>query len=398
MITRLTVFFEPLDVLQFRDHRPFDMGEHAVANTVFPGPATFRGALRTLLFQGLGACFDRRDADADADEHFGIQPAWAREWLGGRSTPGRIAVRGPLLARLSAGETAVEPFFHAPRDLVSDDAVDPQTGETRTVHRSVLGRSARDLEHRHGLVRIRWDGSEARRTSGPLPWVRADPEKGGTPGYLTLAGAKAYLAAGPEGLDLRSRGQPALAIPESDLLQREPRVGIARDPGSLTAEDRMFYLTAPFRAAAGVGFAVDVEVPSGTEAAVHLRALNGVITPLGGKAHRARVHVFDKPLVPPDLAPETAQGPCRLWLQTAARFPLDLSGALVLADRPVPVGGFDFARGAPRPLRPALGPGTVIHLLEGAQWPLSADDTRDGYGFALSGPIPQPASISEGKS
>jgi hypothetical protein len=392
MTARWTVFFEPLDVLQFRDHRPFDMGEHAVARTVFPGPSTFRGALRTLVFRACGARFE------DADEHFGVKEEWARAWVGGRTRPGSLALRGPLLAELTPGAAApFEPFLHAPRDLVPHEEADPKDGRVRVSYGVAQGQDARGA----GMpLLVRWTASHAGEAQGGLPWCAADATKAHGPGYLTTAAARAYFAAAGA---VRLRGQPgpALAARPARLLQNEPRVGIARDGSTLAAEDGMFYVTEPFRTREGVGFAVDVVVPAEQAAEITdcMQRLHGAVAQLGGKAHRARVHVFAGPLVPDDLAPDKAPGGRKIWLQTAlplaARLPRT---TLVVADRPVPIGGFDFAQRAPRSLTAALPPGTIIHLPEDASWPPPGLETRSGHGFALVSPALQPAPSTESES
>lgn len=408
MTTRITVFFEPLDVLQFRDHRPFDMGAHVVANTVFPRPSTFRGALRSLLFRMFEANF------GDDGEHFGITEPWACRWLGGRRKDGTLAMRGPLLARRAGSSTSgrLEPLFRAAQDLVTvktNGSHEPNVGSYQILE-PIPEPSARPL------MRLRWSKGGMRQVQGDLPWIDTTPGKEKPDKIcLTAAGARAYFAAAGSTLDLlptkkekariaaeTGKPPPELAIWTEDVLRREDRVGIARSPDTLAAEDAMFYITSPFRLKEGYGFAVDVAIPEegADQAKQALWELNGAVAALGGKGHRARLGVFDQSVLAGDdaLAPEAKSGPCKVWLQT----PLPLTGplpdgSLVVADRPIPIGGFDFARGAPRALRPALPAGTIIHLPEGASWPLSPTIDVTGYGFALVGPVESHAPAPEGE-
>jgi hypothetical protein len=386
MSKRVTLFFEPLDVLQFRDHKPFDMGSHAVARTIFPQPPTFRGALRTLLFRHLGARFD------DPDEHFGLaeEHAWARGWLGGRTRHGSLAIRGPLVARRTIAG-AIEPLFHPPRD-----AKKVRPGETGTSLRFQLLRPQplSALGTTTAPQRLRWRGDRCVEQTGDLPWLHFESEKPTEEHeentYWTVAAAEDYFQLTRDA-DLREEElAPPLRGNNGPLLIRpENRVGIARNGATLTAEDHMFYVTSPFRAAPDVGFAIDVEVPAERgERPLHaLRALDAAITTLGGKGHRARVRLLEtQALVEDSLVISNTEVPRKIWLQT----PLPLSGplpgnTLVVAERPVPIGGFDLARAAPRSLRPALPAGSIIHLPAGAELPVSIDDSRTGYGFALAG-------------
>ena len=87
-----TLLFEPLDVLHFREPRPWDAGSHVLARSSCPSPGSFRGALRSALFTRLDADFGSRDA------YFGIEAKWARQILGGKTEWGSLAIRGPFLA------------------------------------------------------------------------------------------------------------------------------------------------------------------------------------------------------------------------------------------------------------------------------------------------------------
>ncbi len=54
------------------------------------------------------------------------------------------------------------------------------------------------------------------------------------------------------------------ALRQSSVYQIESRIGIARDPDSLTAKEGMFYLALSYRFAWGAGLAIEVDVqPNG---------------------------------------------------------------------------------------------------------------------------------------
>lgn len=387
MTARATLFFEPLDVLQFRDHRPFDAGYHTSAASVFPMPSVFLGCVRTALLRDQDARF--------GDPGFGLTEPWARELLGTSTKPGSLTLRGPLLARWS--DRGVEPLFAPPRDVakVRSQAVGAAAADRRV---QILGSRAPAARRFHGPGAVRSDGdvlwSEGRVAKDDVRWL------------FTRAGAEYYLAAGP-GTPLALE-DPAYAIPTSKVYKHEHRVGIIRNDERLTADDHMLYVTRPFRLAAGVGFAVDVELPGGP-ADEAIRELDRRVVPLGGKAHRARIRCVDGPLIPDDLTAEG--GPAagtlaeadpvarrrKLWLITplvlgvTGEWPAGVT--CTASERTVPVGGFDLARRAPKPLRQALPAGTVLTIhglapgqalaaLGGAGW---TDDRRAGYGVALAG-------------
>lgn len=362
MTERITLFFEPLDVLQFRDHKPFDAGYNVDAESHFPLPSVFLGCVRTALLRLSGARFGGRD--------FGLG-GWKRELLGSPMDQGKLALRGPLWARLVAEDKRpVEPVFELPADVRSTDegwhVLRPYAPEARRLH-----------------------GPEGTVITGDVAWTEAHGKKTEAP-LLTRAGAEGYSKAGAG----RITFSEAHHVKKNELFKPETRVGITRSDVSLTADDRMFYVTRTFRVAAGAGFAVDVELPVG-EASALIRKLDGMVVPLGGKAHRARIRIFEGPLIPEELTPE-GDGAQKLWLVTPLpldpkleRWPAGITCAA--SDRTIPIGGFDMANRAPKPLRRALPAGTVLWLrdikagdalagLAGDTW---ESDRRAGYGVAL---------------
>jgi len=391
---RWTLFFEPLDVLQFRDHKPFDAGFHVLAQSVFPGPSVFLGCLRTALFREAGADFERRD-----EQHFGLPEGWKREWLGSRSTPGTLSLRGPLLAiRDGEGPEGVTPLFKPPLDLVplkkKDRAASPTHCPTCDAELKLAFQVLTPWERQKlGPRRFHWRGG-LQPDERALPWTGLDVEKGGA-GELLLrpTGAARWRDARS---DEEIVFEPGDVVHSSCVYKHEDRVGIARDLQTLTTEERMFYVKRPFRLAQDCGFAVDVEVPGG-EGDRALDALDGQVVPLGGKAHRARIHVSKRSLWTEHLKSATAPGGrLKVCLVTS----LVLSEKLTewpagircgVTDRADPVGGYDLAKREPKPLRRVLPAGTVLHLeglgvdealaaLGGEEWNMNQ---RAGHGAAL---------------
>ncbi|MCC6552092.1 MAG: hypothetical protein IT372_03595 [Polyangiaceae bacterium] len=362
MTERVTVFFEPLDVLHFRDHRPADAGFQALSQSHFPLPSVFRGSLRTALFRQLGADFSARD------ECFGIPQGWARALLGGRQDPGHLRLRGPLLARFppapkpqaAAGRPeapAVEVFLPRPEDAVPVDSGWRRIEVLRpwTPH---------DLSPDLVPARLDGNGRGLRPMNGPLPWTSAEPEKQDSVMLFTLGAAYDYLAA-PAGGPIEIGEQGAIRL--QDLCRIEDRMGLVRDPETLTAAEHMLYLRRSFRFAPGIGFAVDVTLPEAERDAARaaLRALHGRTAPLGGRGHRARMHVLPGPLLPAELdAGAPREGATKMWLLAPAILPDAWPGgvSVVISARPIPIGGYDLAARAPRPLRRALPAGAILHV------------------------------------
>ncbi len=262
-MTRVTMFFEPLDVLLFRDHRPFDAGVHYVARGIFPLPSVMLGCLRTALFLQQGADFHDRP-------HFGIASAAVRTLLGNAERPGRLHLRGPLLARWT--DTGVFPYFAPPKDLSFPEKKKTGTDREAEVPYELL----RPLPSRADLATTWHFGGEASQPSRwRLPLSATPPDKHPEQVYLTRTGAARLLQDSAAGV--LEKGD---YVAERQLYQVESRTGIAReDTGA--AQDHMLYTKLAYRLAERVGFAVDVEA----DGPVHdmLQGLQGKVVTLGGK-------------------------------------------------------------------------------------------------------------------
>lgn len=420
MSSVLTLFFEPLDVLHFREPRPWDAGSHVLSKSSFPTPGTLRGALRSALLARLDAAF------GSPDPHYGIKQEWAKRLLGGRTDPGLISIRGPFLAvspELHKSSLATKqkplPLFPPPQDLVflktegQDDRGGPKPkGSGAEVCVRQLRRRRLPTED-VAPIRYHFNCDKLEPDTGTeLPWASQELDKKSLTGqYLfTEEGVRRYLL--HQGVDdlMLSVGrsldnQGAALLLQSAVYQIESRVGIARDPDSLTAKEGMFYLALSYRFARGAGLAIEVDVqPSGgsdadgTELAKALADLHCAVIPLGGRGHRARVHVSDGPLFDPKENSSLQRQ--KVWLISPLLWPTNSQEKpdgieTLVSDRPQVIGGFDQAQRCPKPLRFALSAGSVLYLKEGASWPSVREslckspwpeDSFLGYGTAFLSP------------
>lgn len=360
-MTRWTIFFEPLDVLVVRDHRPFDAGHHFHAGSRFPLPSLVYGALRAALLLRAGADFRARD------EHFGLSPGLPALGLAGsRSGPGSLTIAGPLLARWRGGQ--VEPLFPWPRDLVIT------AGQVSRLRPAATGDAVLCLRgDRRGAV-VKYTGDL------PLGSGAGKPEK---PPVLTLEGARRY-ARGAVGADFVAAG----TCPEGSVYALEPRTGIAREPKTGTAAESMIYGVEAWRFAAGCGLAVEVEVPD-REAEGEIAGLDGTPVQVGGKGHRVVLRVLRRPLLA-GLEDAPTRGPVGAWfLSPGLLDPGALAGLQVRCGvgESVLLGGFDLSRGRPRALAPALARGTVLMGREAAGLRARVDALQRDRAEALGIPL-----------
>ncbi len=341
---------DPLDVLFFRDGRPF--GASARVQGGLPSPQTFAGAVRTALLQKYGCDFarlrGRSDFAAAVTDAF---PGHA--WIGG------VRYRGPWLAR--GGDILVP----APAVLHG-----PKKGQ------------------QGGMVRL------APLREGELPGWRPDQPWGRRPlwarnravtepvgGYLTRAGLEAFLRGEHVGKED--------VVAEGELYDSDRRTGIEVDSDRLTAAESKIYGISFLALKEGAGLCGQVLLPPGAPP----DALDGIgVLAFGGEGRRVRVAQQDVGTGLKEAAPSGKQKVLLLLTTPAlcagAGPPPGLSLAAAAVPQPQAVSGWDLARGGPRATRFALPAGSVFFLDDvPANLPESLSDRGGelGWGCYLKG-------------
>lgn len=349
-----TVFFEPNDVVLFRDHRPFDMGAHALAKGRFPPPSTAYGCLRTALVRVLDPDFFRyqRSALEVAQKLGDIRPR----------------VRGPFTARfVTEGErprsvdplavNRVELFHTVPFDVAGLSASMSVDHADRARARPEVAPSGRFLDRATLL------GRKTSRPARLIPVRPGEPPKREARRLLTASGVDWWRAPHQAGA--------GLTIDEGGAFQEEDRVGIARSVKRLAHIDGMFYIARYTRMAPEHGYAVELTVEATTAAERAVRQLDGQFVRLGGKGRTARLYVAPGSCLP-DRWGQLPGARARLTLLTPAKASVLQGDALALPGGAatvetlmtdtgaIPAGGWDFAQRAPKPLEPVLPAGTVF--------------------------------------
>ncbi len=340
------VLFHPLDVVTFRDGRPFTTGMTATAHTTLPRPTSTGGALRTV---------------------FGTSP---------------LRITGPVLVRTGGPRTSV--LLPAPADLVVDDGVprrlhrQEHPGEDGDTDLFLPAGVESDLSFPDGqpagpsLLTGVGEPTGAYLSGEALAgYLGGDPSRALE--HLAPSDAGASASAG------RSRSQARSPGP----LVRESRLGIARHPRSSrdgtgrTTVSGFLYQADFWRPAetgdagvsgsAGVAFGCRVwfknAVPEPVETVVRL----------GGEARQAAVTVVTAGAGLPALPPAPTDFPggrVLLYLATPAVFrdgwlpEIPAGATLRAACTPAPevIAGIDGDSQRVRPLRWAAAAGSVYFL------------------------------------
>lgn len=373
------LWIEPLDVLFFRDSKPFTAGESHRAKSAFPPtPYPFVGAVRSRVLADVlprvGSDFQAyRDHIIGKVQHQELNDIVAI--LGDAKSYGQLRFRGPFLARKES-DSPYEPLFSAPRDLFESRCLNPLSPAHQPV--GVSFAPTGDVGDKLALL---WSREPLRKLKGR---------------FLSAGQLSDYLQGN------------TVTLPErkEELVKRELRVGIALKPGQRTAQEGMFYMPEMIRLSSKNGQAGFVLEISGLSLAkASQESLRKYTLPpkgllqLGGEGRAVQYEQIDQdPLkdlvdLKTRLQEEILTSNCfKLYLATPAIFQqgwlpdfIDGNTREIKADhefrsnglnfrlvaatvgKPLPIGGWDLAKKEPKPMYKAVPPGSVyfFKLLEG---------------------------------
>lgn len=373
-VRTMALRLDPLDVLFFRDGRPFT--EASRGQSGLPWPQTLAGALRTHLLRGAGC--DRDGFDKLAKQlRTGQSLEEAIRGICGAGWIARVELRGPWLCQEVGSRLEVLVPLPANVQQVKDRACGGSHGKTK-------GELVRldPLQQGHELPGWQPPAPEMR----PL-WLKQRARTERKTGYLRPAGLATYLAG-------ESPAPDALVEPE-DVYGFDHRTGIAVQPDQLTAEEHWIYAVSLLALRQGVCFYAEVDFPADAPADVLSRE---ALLDFGGEGRKVRVQPVER-LGWPALPPIAPDGRVLLLLTTPAVFAGRWRPRLPEGVRLVTaaVGGYeafsgwDLARGGPKPTRFAVPAGSV-YFLEcssgqslGSLLAESDEDRRLGYGCVVQG-------------
>ncbi len=325
--------FSPLDTFFFRDGTPYNAGEGSavgIASAFPPYMTTLQGALRTALALGQGWMPPEREG-------------WPLE-LGTPDDLGDLYLAGPYL-RQGRQYLFPLPLFVAEQAGAS--------GYCRLV-------PGEKVQTDLGLVHL---PTFAQAVEGAKVLENA---------WVTRSGLEKILAGGvPQAEDVYCREADGDDNREQPW-QREPRVGIARDPYKRTAIEGQLYAIDHVRPAADLEVVVRLK---GIPSEWHLTA--PAIIPLGGEGRMARIVKEDDASIVPPMGKLANNGDelrfsatlitpvlCRDKKEAENIIkggPPGVPGRCISAclGRLGQLGGWDLVRHRPRPLRPLIPAGST---------------------------------------
>jgi len=357
------IFIEPLDVLLFRESKPFSGGEDHLARSVFPPPpSTIYAALRSHL---LSIHYGRFEAFKEGK---GLPPKLAEE-VGSPNGFGKLELKQLSVARKKISHSSlqetqeIELLYPMPADVAKCKGPQPE--------RYLLLSPVSGLPVRANL-----------REGMQLLWFNQDVHMESAGGWLTERGMQRYLEGVPDSSDSFFRPQEVIggSRASEEIFTREERTGIARYRARRSVREGLLYSIEYIRVKQGTGLFAQL---SGTDLlpdsgqiilggdrrpAYYRLAHASKLNPEKVKAQIVSTKKFKLVLTAPALF---GGGWCPQWID-----PQTLEGAYdqvrvkltsAALGKPVGIGGFDLVKQHPKPIHRFVPAGSVyfFEIMEG---------------------------------
>lgn len=382
----MKLFLQPNDTFFFRDGRPFTKGEQSEGHAIFPPlPSTVLGALRSTYIAEFG--------DLPLFDSGGMQNTIGTP----ESLCDAIRLRGVFLA--SNRDSQLDMFFPVPLDLVYKKAEE----RTRNIPLHALTPASKNFTSNDTSNTI-------------LAWSNSESIDSDADGLLDMVDIEQYLEKAPTDLQLISR---------TTLIEREPKIGIARSGNTLSSEDHMLYRMnmSRFKNSDGIyGFVADYECNKSLPKAGGLLKLGGEgksfiyqdidrdVDSLSSHLDTVRVSIKSTGKFKLYFATPTIfkNGWLPLWL-TSGTFlgeyplrgkpPISLRLITAAVGKPVTIGGWNMVKGEAKPTYRAVPAGSVYYfelidrsriddLIDALHYQNISDErSEEGFGLALIGVV-----------
>lgn len=371
---------DPLDVLFFREGRPFEAANRVESR--LPNPQTFAGAMRTALLAQANFNFSaltqvrRKNARSLADRKTLVKQL--RDDLRNCDAPEWILdthFRGPWIAIFSPIGKEVEPILPFPLHIAKGEKTD----------------WVRAKPHRAEFPG--WPEKEFK----PLLWNGEKKAKQKS-SWVTLSGMKQLLHP-------NRTPDPFELFADKELHEHDNRIGIAVDQDTFTSADGQLYgirfLSLKDRVDRKegkkydgwkVGFYAEMILPAN-----HEPPKGPWLVPFGGEGKYVNVSTLS-PCEWPKKTDDT-----NYWVLASGCFfdgegpygkvmPSNPKPTAAMTGHPIALSGWDIARNGPHPIRFGVPAGSVYFFsrdqkidLKHQSFAEDSEDRQQGWGFALPG-------------
>lgn len=359
----MRIFIEPLDVMLFRDGKPFSAEEDVIATSAFPPfPSTFYGAVRTEIlsqqnfpFQPLSKIKNKQGYQSQID-----------------SLTEDLSIIGPFIADEYHSE-----YFPIPKDVMIIKGKDKYV----QLKPSALTHFTSDLS----------------TDVSPL-WIKTNYDE-------HIEDGKGFISGSQLKIYLEGRESNWSILKLEEIFQKEERVGIKRSGSTKTSEEGFFYIVEYIRLKNGVGLTLDIESNVNLPEQGFLR--------LGGESRAAsykkisdrnwsedeikkavkKNDLFKLYLLTPAIF---NKGWVAEWMRKGERDSLKFKFVSACVGKPVHIGGFDIVGDRPKPMKKAVPAGSVYffeltdgevnELFKAFQFKSISDEKqKEGSGITLVG-------------
>ncbi|MFA0734397.1 MAG: hypothetical protein OGMRLDGQ_000897 [Candidatus Fervidibacter sp.] len=320
----MQIVIRPMDVWLFRDGKPFRAGEDHIAESTFPpSPFTLQGAIRTKVLADKGINLSEFASQGQPDPKVGYGDYF-----------GKLRLRGPLLMCCKDGKW--ERLIPMPTDVV------------KVGNRYELLRPSHNMPFTTNLP----------NNSLRLLWARTGERISEAKGWLPESEWANYLQGQP----------PSQVVLTEDLFTFEPRFGIAIDADKGTTQEAMLYQARFVRLKKETALWAEVDGVSlskkgflrfggeGRAAVYEALSQQESLRPLSQFNFASNSNCFKVVLVTPAWFSGGWQPKDGDWSKVFGAS-VQLVGAAI--PRPLLLGGFDVAKGVPKPMRAFVPPGAV---------------------------------------
>ncbi|MFZ5996175.1 MAG: type III-B CRISPR module-associated protein Cmr3 [Nitrospirota bacterium] len=370
----MKLFIEPNDILMFRDGKPFSGDDDHFARGSFPPPpSTVYGALRSHI---LSTAWPEFSTFADKN---GVIPEHIKQEIGTPAEKGALTIK--LFAIAKKNSKGIEQYFPMPRDIAKDKG-----------------------KENGGVYILKPDNKLQDTVMTDLPsglqhlWHPTEDALEAAAGFLSSSEMWEYLI-----------GNIPKSTDADKIFKTEERTGIGKSRTTRSVETGRLYSVEYFRLNGNCGFAVEV-------GNTKLLPESGMLR-LGGDNRSARYST---------VSWNDIQGePIKKKILETKRFKLILTTHAIFTNgwmpggiddktmegsingiavrlisacigKPIGIGGFDMAKGMPKPMKKAAPAGSVYYFelkdsnvdnLFGKLWLKSISDekSQEGFGITLIG-------------
>ncbi|MCD6484612.1 MAG: type III-B CRISPR module-associated protein Cmr3 [Candidatus Odinarchaeota archaeon] len=343
----MKLYILPIDVVMFRDSRPFTAGEDIIAHSIVPLPQTFAGAIRTKIY------FDKIDGKDENDE----KVKQYKEFIGFCRDEPQFTIMGTFLAK------NYEELFFAPTNLAM----------------YIDSKNKKKWDFLYPLE-IRWG-----LTSRVIFGGHRIGHKEVKPLFFTKFGLKKYLMGEFTIDDIQDDNKNEKnVVQQEDIFTREERIGIALEKEQKITREGLLYRVEFIRFKDSAGFSIwtddsldeyfentglikiggenrvsrYIKVAKGLELYIDANELSEIIN----REKKFLVYVATHTIISKNNGKDSRIYTWNIKKEVERLLKIRITAIYPVVNKLRLVSGWDVAKHIPKPTRYAISPGSVYFI------------------------------------